>query len=283
MTSNRKGQSQSALRAVQGRHEAIQKIERQMIELAQLFQDMEAAVVQQEPAVEIIDQKAEDTHMNISKGNEQLDQAVVKAAAARRKKWICLGIFGTCPLGSTPQSALRVHLRRVTYGPKSSSSSSSRPSSSWCSDSPPMSSNEHFNFEDTILTVFSSYHSHNRGCDRYCRSCHTEEDIVSLVYVPSGLQHRRFRTGHKRIPLPSPSFSSGLGRPSISLHLGVFTLHAADRVLPASMEIRSSGLIRNFCLDPCFVLCVRGIFGCRNQSLGMDMLASRLCSKDKAL
>ena len=92
MTSNRRGQAQSALRAVEGRHEAIQKIERQMIELAQLFQDMEAAVVQQEPAVEIIDQKAEDTQMNIGKGNEQLDQAVVKARSARRKKWICLGI-----------------------------------------------------------------------------------------------------------------------------------------------------------------------------------------------
>ena len=93
MTSNRRGQAQSALRAVQGRHEAIQKIERQMIELAQLFQDMEAAVVQQEPAVENIDTKAEDTVQNLGKGNQQLDQAVDKARAARRKKWICLGIF----------------------------------------------------------------------------------------------------------------------------------------------------------------------------------------------
>ena len=92
MTSNRRGQSQSALRAVQGRHEAIQKIERQMIELAQLFQDMEAAVIEQEPAVENIDTKAEDTVQNVGKGNEQLDQAVVKARSARKKKWICLGI-----------------------------------------------------------------------------------------------------------------------------------------------------------------------------------------------
>ena len=91
-TGNRQGQAQSALQAVEGRHQAIHKIEQQMIELAQLFQDMEAAVVQQEPAVEIIDQKAEDTQMNIGKGNEQLDQAVVKARSARRKKWICLGI-----------------------------------------------------------------------------------------------------------------------------------------------------------------------------------------------
>lgn len=95
MTSNRRGQSQSALRAVQGRHEAIQKIERQMIELAQLFQDMEAAVIEQEPAVMDIEQKGEETVTNIGKGNEQLDDATKKARAARRKKWILLGIVGT--------------------------------------------------------------------------------------------------------------------------------------------------------------------------------------------
>ena len=91
--SNRRGQSQSALRAVQGRHEAIQKIEQQMIELAQLFQDMEAAVVQQEDPIRDIEIKGEDTVVNLNKGNENLDSAVVKARAARKKKWICLGIF----------------------------------------------------------------------------------------------------------------------------------------------------------------------------------------------
>ena len=94
MSSNRRGQAQSALRAVQGRHEAIQKIEKQMIELAQLFQDMEAAVIEQEPAVMDIEQKGEETAVNVTKGNEQLDDAVKKARSARRKKWICLGIVG---------------------------------------------------------------------------------------------------------------------------------------------------------------------------------------------
>lgn len=92
LSQNRRGQSQSALRAVQGRHEAIQKIERQMIELAQLFQDMEAAVVQQEAPIAHIDDKAEDTVTHVNKGNEQLVGAVDKARSARRKKWICLGI-----------------------------------------------------------------------------------------------------------------------------------------------------------------------------------------------
>ena len=97
MQSNRRGQAQSALQAVQGRHEAIQKIERQMVELAQLFQDMEAAVIEQEPAVMDIEQKGEETVTNLGQGNKQLDSAVDKARAARKKKWICLGISGTFP------------------------------------------------------------------------------------------------------------------------------------------------------------------------------------------
>lgn len=68
-----------------------------MIELAQLFQDMEAAVIEQEPAVMDIEQKGEETVTNIGKGNEQLDDATKKARAARKKKWICLGIVGTYP------------------------------------------------------------------------------------------------------------------------------------------------------------------------------------------
>ncbi|KAL8708617.1 MAG: hypothetical protein Q9220_006553 [cf. Caloplaca sp. 1 TL-2023] len=92
MQSNRRGQAQSALRAVQGRHEAIQKIERQMIELAQLFQDVDAAIVEQEAPVQQIEKQAEQTHENIQGGNKHLDGAIVKARAIRRKKWICLGL-----------------------------------------------------------------------------------------------------------------------------------------------------------------------------------------------
>ncbi|KAL8773724.1 MAG: hypothetical protein Q9209_001492 [Squamulea sp. 1 TL-2023] len=92
MQSNRRGQAQSALSAVQGRHEAIQKIERQMIELAQLFQDVDAAIVEQEAPVQAIETGVEKTHENIQGGNKQLDGAIKKARSIRRKKWICLGI-----------------------------------------------------------------------------------------------------------------------------------------------------------------------------------------------
>lgn len=92
MQSNRRGQAQSALSAVQGRHEAIQKIERQMIELAQLFQDVDAAIVEQEAPVQAIETGVEKTHENIQGGNKQLDGAIKKAKSIRRKKWICFGI-----------------------------------------------------------------------------------------------------------------------------------------------------------------------------------------------
>ena len=94
LSSDRRGQAQSALAAVRSRHDAIQKVERDIITLAQLFQDLEQAVAIQEPAVAAIEQKGEEVNDNVAQGNVQLNSAVDKARAARRKKWYCLGIVG---------------------------------------------------------------------------------------------------------------------------------------------------------------------------------------------
>lgn len=67
-----------------------------MIELAQLFQDVEAAVVQQEPAVEEIETKAGIINDNVGKANTQIDGAIEKARSRNRKKWYCLGFFSEC-------------------------------------------------------------------------------------------------------------------------------------------------------------------------------------------
>ena len=61
-----------------------------MIELAQLFQDMEALVVQQEPAVMNIEQKGEEVQDNVGKANVHMDGAIQKARSRNRKKWWCL-------------------------------------------------------------------------------------------------------------------------------------------------------------------------------------------------
>jgi syntaxin 1B/2/3 len=94
MQSNRRGQAQSVLSAVQDRHAQLQKIEQQLIELAQLFQDMDTLVVQQEEFVTNIEQKAEETVENFDKGNEEIGTAITTARKTRKKKWICLAIVG---------------------------------------------------------------------------------------------------------------------------------------------------------------------------------------------
>ncbi|KAH0414313.1 t-SNARE, partial [Aureobasidium melanogenum] len=92
LNSDRRGQAQSTLANVRQRHDAIQQIERTMTELAQLFQDLDNIVMQQEPMIMNIEEKAEETQTNMVQANEHLDVATSKARSARRKKWYCLGI-----------------------------------------------------------------------------------------------------------------------------------------------------------------------------------------------
>lgn len=92
MNADRRGQAQSTLANVRQRHDAIQQIERTMVELAQLFQDLDAIVVAQEPLVQNIETKAEETNTHMQQATVELGGAVKSARAARKKKWICLGI-----------------------------------------------------------------------------------------------------------------------------------------------------------------------------------------------
>ena len=96
LSSDRRGQAQSSLRNVKERHDAIQKIERQMVELAQLFTDLDAIVVQQEPLVTDIERKGEEVHDNVVKANVEIGGAIDKARSRNRKKWWCLLIVCKC-------------------------------------------------------------------------------------------------------------------------------------------------------------------------------------------
>ena len=62
------------------------------MELAQLFQDLDAIVVQQEPMIQQVEKHADDTRVHMEEANVHLDGANKSARAARKKKWICLGI-----------------------------------------------------------------------------------------------------------------------------------------------------------------------------------------------
>lgn len=75
---------------VRARHDEIQKIERDFVELAQLFTDLDTLVVQQEDPVNQIETKGQEVHDDMKQGNEQMNTAIDKAYSRRRKKWWCL-------------------------------------------------------------------------------------------------------------------------------------------------------------------------------------------------
>lgn len=92
MSSGRQGQSRETMSAVRDRHAAIQKLEQTVIILAQLYEEVNAIVLQQEPVVAQINQQSEVVHENVNQANSQLDGAIKSARAANRKKWYCAGI-----------------------------------------------------------------------------------------------------------------------------------------------------------------------------------------------
>lgn len=93
VNADRRGQSQSALSAVRTRHAAIQRVEQTMMELAEMFQDLDTLVQQQEVQVQEIEEKGNDVQQNIVQANQQLDTGIKSARNARRLKWIIFWII----------------------------------------------------------------------------------------------------------------------------------------------------------------------------------------------
>lgn len=117
LSSDRRGQAQNVAQSVRSRHEAIQKIERDMQTIAAMFQDLDTLVVQQEAQVTRIEQTGEEVLDNANKGNTELDGAVKKARSARKKKWICLGIAGKSSCSPTLLSLSNCNLCPVFVPP----------------------------------------------------------------------------------------------------------------------------------------------------------------------
>ncbi|KAF7978149.1 hypothetical protein HWV62_1603 [Athelia sp. TMB] len=93
LNSNRYGESKAAYREVQERHEDIKRIEQTLSELAQLFNDMSVLVEQQDETINVIETTAGQVEADTSAGLGYTEKAVVSARAARKKRWICFGIF----------------------------------------------------------------------------------------------------------------------------------------------------------------------------------------------
>ncbi|KAI1434189.1 t-SNARE [Xylaria sp. CBS 124048] len=90
LRTNRTGQASSVLGAVRARHNELQRIEKTLMELASLFQDLAVLVEQQEQPVAQAEANAENTAKFIDQGNDQVKKGIISARNARKWKWWCL-------------------------------------------------------------------------------------------------------------------------------------------------------------------------------------------------
>ncbi|KAF9969884.1 Plasma membrane t-SNARE, secretory vesicle fusion [Actinomortierella ambigua] len=93
LTTTRYGDASRALREVQTRHDDIKKIERTILELHQLFLDMETLVTEQQEVMDKIEENTQQAEQHLDVGVQEVQTAIVNARSARKKKWICLFVL----------------------------------------------------------------------------------------------------------------------------------------------------------------------------------------------
>ncbi|KAI1140372.1 t-SNARE [Hypoxylon sp. FL0543] len=92
LRTNRTGQASSVLGAVRARHNELKRIEKNIIELAAMFQDLAILVEQQDAYVEQAATNAENTTKYFDEGNTHVKKGIIHARNRRKWKWWCLFI-----------------------------------------------------------------------------------------------------------------------------------------------------------------------------------------------
>ncbi|KAK1828369.1 putative snare domain-protein [Podospora conica] len=90
LRSNRSGQASAVLGNVRAQHNDMEKIRRTLEELVDLFQGLETQLALQEPMVENVAQKADQTKQDLVNANTQIDKGIDSARRRRKLKWWCL-------------------------------------------------------------------------------------------------------------------------------------------------------------------------------------------------
>lgn len=89
LNASRRGEAKTALAEVQERHRELQRLEKTMAELTQLFHDMEELVANQNVVVENVQQQVNAAQTDIEQGVGHTTKAAESARKARRKKCWC--------------------------------------------------------------------------------------------------------------------------------------------------------------------------------------------------
>jgi syntaxin 1B/2/3 len=87
---DRAGQASSTSGNVKERHEAVQNIEGQMIELAETFRRVDELTWQHEQKGVSIEEDSGQAHKNIVEASKEVGEAVKSSRSRNRKKWWCV-------------------------------------------------------------------------------------------------------------------------------------------------------------------------------------------------
>ncbi|KAK3659327.1 hypothetical protein LTR56_001216 [Elasticomyces elasticus] len=87
LKTNRSATANTVLGAVRARHNDIQKIERTLIELNQLMEDLSTAIILQEAPIQATEAATENVQKDTEAGNVHLDKGIKSARNARKMKW----------------------------------------------------------------------------------------------------------------------------------------------------------------------------------------------------
>ena len=91
LQTSRTGEAKAVLQAVQARHDEVKKIEKTILELNALFQEMAVAVEQQGELINSVEVSMTNTANFMEEGTKELEQAIEFKKSTRKKLYMLCG------------------------------------------------------------------------------------------------------------------------------------------------------------------------------------------------
>jgi syntaxin 1B/2/3 len=82
------------MQAIRERHQELEHIEKQFLEVGQLFEDLSAIVEQHEAPITSIEHESEQAHNDVMGAIQEVEPAIISARARNRNKRWCFVILG---------------------------------------------------------------------------------------------------------------------------------------------------------------------------------------------
>ncbi|OMH79865.1 Syntaxin-like protein psy1 [Zancudomyces culisetae] len=92
MNSSRVTNARMVLREVEERQKDIARLERTIVELSEMFNEINMMVEKQQEMIDVVEAAAEETNANTQYAAVEVDKAIVSRRSSRKKLW-CLFIF----------------------------------------------------------------------------------------------------------------------------------------------------------------------------------------------